>query len=76
MPTTTILSTYLNPIPTWKGPLESGIPEILVISGNPPPLPPITGGGIVPFWCSQTQAKDAGIISGAKYLGTEFDDQT
>jgi len=60
-------------IPSWKA--TDVIPEILVISANPPP---ISGSDItqIPFWCANTVDKDGGIIDETVVVGTIFDDQT
>jgi hypothetical protein len=74
MPISDIKKTYLYPIPSWKGPLENGVPEVLVVIEPEPPIPSISGSEL-PFWCSQTQAFDAGITGGNKISGSTFDDQ-
>ena len=76
MPTSDILQTYYNKIPTWKDPEETGlVPEIL-ITGAPPP--PISGGEseIIDFHCAETFDRDGGIVDLEKLAGTIFDDQT
>jgi len=59
-------------IPSWKA--TDDIPEILVISANPPP---ISGSDIIPipFWCANTFDRDGGIISETVTIGTIYDDQ-
>jgi hypothetical protein len=75
MPTSIILNTYEHPIPTWKGPIENGVPVILTISADAPPISAISGSDL-PFWCATTQFPDVGISGGDKILGSEFDDQS
>ena len=56
--TSTILLTVDNPIPTWKG--TDALPDILTISGNPPPLSGATD-EIIDFHCAETVSRDGGI---------------
>jgi hypothetical protein len=75
MPTSTIYRTINNPIPTWKGPEESGcVPTVLITGGSPPP---ISGADdtIVDFHCADTFDRTGGIIDSDKILGNIFDDQ-
>jgi len=75
MPKSAITLTIDDPIPWWKGPLESYIPDILTISGDPPPISGSVS-QISPFHCAETVAKDGGVINFEKTNGTIFDDQT
>lgn len=75
MPKSEILLTIDHPIPTWKGPLENGIPEILTISANPPPISGADD-AIIDFHCADTFLHDGGVINFEKTLGTIIDDQT
>jgi len=74
MATSRILKTVDYPIPTWKGPLENDVPEILTIEEE---APPISGASqeLIDFHCAETVAKDAGIENFQKVPGTVFDDQ-
>ena len=75
MPVSDLLLTVDNPIPTWKGPLENGIPEILTISAN---APAISGAvdSVIDFHCADTFQHDGGVIDFEKVPGTIIDDQS
>jgi len=76
MPKTGNILTVDNPIPTWKGPLETeGFPEILTISASAPPLSGADQTEI-DFHCAETISRDGGIIDTDKIAGTIFDDQS
>ena len=83
MPTTTQYRTITDPIPTWKGPLENGIPEILTVDEDAPIIEGIDT--VLPdYHCAITVARDGGIeensdpeiVKYEKVEGTKYDDQT
>ena len=78
-----IVLTVDNPIPSWKGPLENGIDEILVVIED---APPISGGQLsqIPIYDAITVNKDArigdkdtsdNITKFEVITGTKYDDQ-
>jgi len=62
MPRSRILRTVDHPIPTWKGPLENGIPEVLTISAD---APAISGadGSVIDCHCPDTYDPNNSIIT-------------
>lgn len=74
MPKYEIKLTVEHPIPSWKGPEENGIPDILWYTEEPPPISGM-GDNRPPYHCADTVGKDGGIIDMEKILGTVFDDQ-
>jgi hypothetical protein len=76
------VNTVDFPIPSWKGPLENGIDEILVVIEDVPPL----SGGVtqIPISDALTVAKDArvgdknpddNVVKFELVTGTVYDDQ-
>jgi hypothetical protein len=84
MPISSCVLTVDNPIPTWKGPVENGIPDILILQEDAPGIPGIIEEDI-PFHCATTVARDGGIsdpeefpevVKFEKVEGTKYDDQS
>lgn len=75
MPVSEVLLTVDNPIPTWKGPLENGVPAILTISADAPAISGSTETRI-DYYCAETFMRDGGVIDYEKILSTIVDDQS
>lgn len=79
-----LVVTVDNPIPSWKGPLENGIPEILVLVEDAPPISGAPELDQIDIYDAITVNKDARIGDKtpdnniAKFeviSGTKYDDQ-
>jgi hypothetical protein len=82
MPISQRFLTVDNPIPSWKGPEENGIDEILILQEDAPPI----SGAVneeLDFHCAETYKKDGGVqksqdtevVKYEKVVGTKYDDQ-
>ncbi len=82
MPISQKFLTIDQPIPSWKGPEENGIPNELILFEE---APVISSGNIeeIPFHCAETIKKDGGVgpnddegvVKYEKVVGTKYDDQ-